>query len=341
MNQEILAATARALAATGKGILAADESGGTIKKRFDAIGAESTEQTRQAYRNMLFVTEGMEQHISGVIMFDETVRQSTADGTPFPAYLAARGVQPGIKVDRGAKPLAGHPGESVTEGLDGLRERLAEYATLGLTFAKWRAVITIGDGIPSAACIGSNAEALARYAALCQEAGIVPVVEPEVLLDGSHTMERCREVTGQTLAAVFAALAAHRVYLPGIILKPNMVVAGADCPDQPGSAEVARQTLELLSAQVPAEVPGIAFLSGGQTELQATANLQAMNAIADIGKPWRLTFSYGRALQQSALQSWSGNSEQLPAGQAAFLHRARMNGAATSGSYSEALETGS
>ena len=341
MNQEKLTHTAQAMAAPGKGILAADESSGTIKKRFDAIGVESTEQTREAYRNMLFATAGMENHISGVIMFDETVRQGTADGTPFPAYLAARGVQPGIKVDRGAKPLAGHPGETVTEGLDGLRERLTEYAAMGLTFAKWRAVITIGDGIPSQTCIDSNAEALARYAALCQEAGIVPIVEPEVLMDGSHTMGRCREVTGQTLGAVFATLTAHRVYLPGIILKPNMVVAGTDCPDQPSSAEVARRSLELLLAIVPADVPGIAFLSGGQTERQATANLQAMNAIADIDKPWRLTFSYGRALQQSALQRWSGNSDQLPAGQAAFLHRAEMNAAATSGRYSEALETGS
>jgi fructose-bisphosphate aldolase, class I len=336
MNLDQLNKVARAMVAPGKGILAADESTPTIKKRFDKVGVENTEQHRRTYREMLFSTPGMEAWIGGVIMFDETLRQQSRAGVPFPELLAGRGVVPGIKVDAGAKPLAGFPGETVTEGLDGLRKRLEEYHALGAGFAKWRAVIAIGEGIPSAFCIEANAHALARYAALCQEAGIVPIVEPEVLMDGGHDLARCEQVTGAVLVEVFGALARHRVALEGMVLKPNMVVAGQDCPAQPPVEEVAEATLRCLRRYVPAAVPGIAFLSGGQSEQEATANLSAMNALGP--HPWELSFSYGRALQASALQAWSGSEERLAAGQQTFAHRARMNHLARSGQYRPELE---
>ena len=331
-----LASIAQAMAAPGKGILAADESGPTIKKRFDLINTESTEENRRTYREMLFTTSGTADYISGVILFDETIRQATADGTSFPEYLTEMGIIPGIKVDKGAKALAGFPGETVTEGLDGLRERLAEYYGLGARFAKWRAVITIGDGIPSDFCMQANAHALARYAALCQEAGLVPIVEPEVLMDGAHDLARCEAVTASCLDKVFAELAAHRVELSGIILKPNMVISGTDCEKRAGVQQVAEATVRCLTAHVPAEVPGIAFLSGGQTAEEATAHLGAMN---ELGKhPWQLTFSYGRALQAPALSAWQGEAAKYQAGQQAFIKRARLNSLAQQGSYRADLE---
>ena len=320
--------TARAIVANHKGILAADESTGTIAKRFDAIGVVSTEETRRAYRNLLFTTPGMEEFIGGVILYDETIRQRSDDGTPFADLLVAKGVVPGIKVDTGAKPLALFPGETVTEGLDGLRERLAEYHQLGARFAKWRAVIAIGDEIPTDACLGANAHALARYAALCQEAGLVPIVEPEVLMDGRHTIETCDDVTGRTLRALYAALYAFGVHLRGTLLKPNMVIAGQDCPDQRTADQIAEVTVHNLLRHVPAVVPGVVFLSGGQTELQATENLSAINR---VGGPWPLSYSYGRALQASALAAWGGDPAKVEAAQNVFLHRARMSSLATAG----------
>ncbi len=330
-----LEATARAMVAPGKGILAADESSPTIKKRFDSIQVESTEENRRAYREMLFVTTGAEKLISGVILFDETIRQSATDGTPFPKLLEKRGIIPGIKVDKGAKALAGAEGEKVSEGLDGLRERLAEYHGLGARFAKWRAVITIGDGIPSDDCIDTNAHALARYAALCVEQGLVPIVEPEVLMDGPHTIERCYEVTERTLRRVFTALYEQRVPLEQTILKPNMVLSGTECPKQAGVREVAEATLRCFRNAVPAAVPGIVFLSGGQSDETATAHLNEINR---IGGPWELSFSYGRALQAAPLKAWAGRSENVAAAQKAYLHRARCNGAARSASYTKAME---
>jgi fructose-bisphosphate aldolase class I len=335
MNWEELYATAGAIVADDKGILAADESTGTIKKRFDAIGVESTEETRRAYRNLLFTTEGMEQYIGGVILYDETIRQRADDGTPFAELLASKGVVPGIKVDMGAKPLALFPGETVTEGLDGLRERLAEYYDLGARFAKWRAVITIGDGIPTDACLDANAHALARYAALCQEAGLVPIVEPEVLMDADNTIETCDDVTGRALRAVYGALFAFDVHLRGTLLKPNMVIAGKGCPQQAPAERVAAMTVHNLLRHVPALVPGIVFLSGGQSEQQATENLDAINR---IGGPWPLSYSYGRALQASALAAWGGDDANVERAQAAFLHRARMNSLAVAGGWSSAAE---
>lgn len=336
MAGQDLASIAQAMAAPGKGILAADESSPTIKKRFDTIGTESTEENRRIYREMLFTTEGAAEYISGVILFDETIRQSTSDGTPFPQYLTDLGIIPGIKVDKGAKALAGFAGEKITEGLDGLRERLAEYYELGARFAKWRAVIGIGDGIPTDYCLQANAHALARYAALCQEADIVPIVEPEVLMDGPHDLARCEAVTAATLNKVFAELAAHRVALSGIILKPNMVISGTDCEKRAGVQQVAEATVRCLTAHVPTEVPGIAFLSGGQSAEEATAHLGAMNA---MGKhPWQLTFSYGRALQAPSLSAWKGEAANYGAGQAAFIKRARLNSLAQKGSYSVDLE---
>lgn len=337
MSKSELEATARTLVAPGKGILAADESTGTITKRLAAVEVESTFESRRAYREMLFTTQGVEAYISGVILYDETIRQSASDGTPFPALLAARGIVPGIKVDSGAKDMAGFPGEKITEGLDGLRERLAEYRQLGARFAKWRAVITIGAGRPSDACIRANAHALARYAALCQEAGLVPIVEPEVLMDGDHSLERCQEVTEAMLHEVYGALAEHRVYLEGTLLKPNMVLPGKEAPVQADVEQVAAATIATMRRCVPAAVPGIVFLSGGQSERVATAHLNAMNRRGP--HPWELSFSYGRALQASALQAWRGRAENVPAGQRAFLHRARCNSAARSGSYSELMET--
>ena len=328
--------TARALVAPGKGILAADESGGTIKKRFDSIGVESTEDNRRAYRDLLFTTDGAEQYISGVILFDETIRQQGLDGTPFPKLLEQKGVIPGIKVDIGAKPLANAPGETVTEGLDGLRDRLEEYRGLGARFTKWRAVISIGEGIPSEYGIWVNAHALARYAALAQEAGLVPIVEPEVLMDGDHTIERSFEVTSRTLHAVFTELRDQRVDPEGILLKPNMVLSGYSCPQQASHDEVAEHTLRCFSRHVPAAVPGIVFLSGGQSDEDATANLNAMNARGQ--HPWELSFSYGRALQAPALKAWGGQEANVPAGQQAYYHRAKLNGAARGGSYREEME---
>lgn len=339
MNLDELNRIARAMVAPGKGILAADESTPTIKKRFTGVAVENTEPNRRDYRQMLFTAPGIEDWIGGVILFDETLRQRSTDDVPFAELLAARGIVPGIKVDAGAKPLAGFPGETVTEGLDGLRGRLEEYRGLGARFAKWRAVIAIGADIPSAFCIEANAHALARYAALCQEAGIVPIVEPEVLMDGAHDLARCEEVTGAVLIEVFGALARHRVALEGIVLKPNMVVAGQDCPAQPGIEAVAQATVRCLRRHVPAAVPGIAFLSGGQSEQEATANLNAMNAVGP--HPWELSFSYGRALQASALKAWGGDPARLADGAGAFAHRARMNHLARSGRYTLALESGS
>ena len=327
--------TAAAIVADNKGILAADESTGTIKKRFDSIGVESTEENRRAYRNLLFTTTGFEEYVGGVILYDETLRQSSDDGTPFAELLAGKGVVPGIKVDTGAHDLAGHPGEKVTEGLDGLRARFEEYYALGARFSKWRAVITIGDGIPTDACLHANAHALARYAALSQEAGIVPIVEPEVLMDADNTIETCDDVTGRTLRAVFAELYDQDVHLRGTLLKPNMVIAGKGCPTQAPPENVAELTVHNFRRHVPALIPGIVFLSGGQSEVEATKNLNAINR---LGGPWPLSFSYGRALQASALEAWGGEPGNVDAAQGAFLHRARMNSRAAAGDWSAELE---
>jgi len=336
MDVQKLQKTAQAIVADGKGILAADESGGTIKKRFDSIGVESNEEARRAYRDLLFTTEGAEEYIGGVILFDETLRQSSADGTPFPKLLESKGIVPGIKVDTGAKPLALAEGETVTEGLDGLRERLNEYRELGARFAKWRAVITIGKDIPSEYCIWTNAHALARYAALCQEASIVPIVEPEVLMDGDHTIERSFEVTSRTLHAVFTELRDQRVQPEAILLKPNMVLPGYECPQQATDEEIARETVRCFLRHVPAAVPGIVFLSGGQSEEEATSRLNAMNALGP--HPWKLSFSYGRALQAAALKAWGGKEENVEAAQRAYYHRAKMNSAAQTGTYAPDME---
>jgi fructose-bisphosphate aldolase class I len=336
MAAQELQETARAIVAEGKGILAADESDGTIKKRFDSIGVESTEENRRFYRDLLFTTGAVEEFISGVILFDETIRQTSADGTPFPKLLESKGVIPGIKVDKGAKPLALAEGETVTEGLDGLRGRLEEYHELGARFTKWRAVITIGKDIPSEYCIWTNAHALARFAALSQEAGLVPIVEPEVLMDGDHTIERSFEVTSRTLHAVFTELRDQRVQPEGILLKPNMVLSGYDCSRQASHEEVAEETLRCFRRHVPAAVPGIVFLSGGQSDEDATANLNAMNALGP--HPWQLSFSYGRALQAPALKAWAGREENVEAAQRAYYHRAKMNSAARSGLYAPEME---
>jgi fructose-bisphosphate aldolase class I len=335
MAADELKAIAQSIVADHKGVLAADESTGTIKKRFDSIGVESTEENRRAYRNLLFTTAGFEDYVGGVIMYDETIRQASDDGTPFAELLASKGVVPGIKVDTGAHDLAGHPGEKVTEGLDGLRARFEEYHALGARFSKWRAVITIGDGIPTDACIHTNAHALARYAALSQEAGIVPIVEPEVLMDADNTIERCYEVTARTLHVVFYELYRQEVALEGMLLKPNMVISGKQCPTQASSAQIAELTVDCFLRHVPAAVPGIVFLSGGQSEVEATENLNAINR---VGGPWPLSFSYGRALQASALQAWSGEADNVEAGQDAFLHRARMNALAVAGDWSADVE---
>jgi fructose-bisphosphate aldolase class I len=336
MAEETLEATARALVAPGKGILAADESTGTIEKRLKSIEVESTEDNRRAYREMLFTTAGIGDHISGVILYDETIRQSTKDGVPFTKVLVDAGVIPGIKVDTGAKPLAGAEGEKVTEGLDGLRERLTEYRELGAKFTKWRAVIDIGENRPSAYCIHVNAHALARYAALSQEAGLVPIVEPEVLMDGPHPIDRCYEVTEATLEAVFNELFSQRVVYERMLLKPNMVISGNECSDQAGPEQVAKATIRCFRSVVPAAVPGIVFLSGGQSDEQATANLNAINAGGP--HPWQLSFSYGRALQAPSLKAWRGDEANVQAGQDALAHRARLNGAARDGSYTPDME---
>jgi fructose-bisphosphate aldolase, class I len=328
--------TARALVAEGKGILAADESTGTIRKRFDSISLESTEDNRRAYRQMLFTTPGVEDYISGVILFDETIRQSATDGTPFPALLASKGIIPGIKVDAGAKPLAHASGETITEGLDGLRERLAEYRELGARFAKWRATYSITDELPSDYCIWTNAHALARYAALCQEAGIVPIVEPEVLMDGTHTIERAYHVTSRVLAALYTELFDQRLDIEGTLLKPNMVLSGYEASERASVDDVADWTIRCFLKHVPAAVPGIVFLSGGQSDEDATAHLNAMNARGP--HPWQLSFSYGRALQAPSLKAWGGKTDNVEAGQRAYYHRAKMNSAARSGLYAPAME---
>lgn len=340
MNQDALTSTARALVAPGKGILAADESHPTIAKRFAKIGVENTEENRRLYREMLFTTPGAAEFISGVILYEETLGQSgsaSAGGKPFPALLAELGIIPGIKVDTGAKPLALHPNELITEGLDGLRERLAGYAKQGARFAKWRAVITIGDAIPSDACIVANAHALARYAALCQEAGIVPIVEPEVLMDGEHDIERCEDVTSRTLSEVFTALRRHDVLLEGILLKPNMVISAMSCARQADVQEVAIRTVRTLLRNVPAAVPGVVFLSGGQDDVTATAHLDAMNRL-EVDNPWQLSFSYGRALQAPALAAWGGKPDRFADGQRAFFVRAKANSAASLGRWDQGLE---
>ena len=339
MNKEQLRNIAKAMVEKGKGILAADESTPTCSKRFDIIGIESTEINRNIYRDLLFTTNGMEEFISGVILFDETLRQSTiSDSTPFPQYLSGKDVIPGIKVDKGAKELAAHSREKVTEGLDGLNERMSEYYQLGARFAKWRAVITIGDGIPSKTCIHVNAHALGRYAAICQEADIVPIIEPEVLMDGDHSIEICHEVSRKMFTKVFEDLDKQSVYLEGIVLKPNMIVSGLECNEQAGPEEVADRTVECLKETVPEDVPGCAFLSGGQSNENATANLNMMNVKHGDSLPWNLTFSYGRALQASTLQTWGGKSSNILSAQDAFYRRAKFNGMATIGAYSEELE---
>jgi len=341
MNVKTLHDTALGMVAKGRGILAADESTATIGKRFDAIKVENTEDNRRAYRDMMFTAPGMEQYTSGVIFYEETLFQKSADGTPFPKLLAGKGVIPGIKVDKGARALAGAPGETITEGLDGLRERLTKYKEAGARFAKWRAVITIGEAgigkdIPSDYCIEANAHALARYAALCQEQDIVPIVEPEVLMDADNTIEVCEDVTAVTLQTVFDELYRQRVVLEGMILKPNMVISGKKCRVQADRKSVAVATLRTLKRYVPASVPGIAFLSGGQSDEDATAHLDEMNKLG--GGPWALSFSYGRALQAAAQKAWSGRKENVGAGQRAYLHRAKMNGLAATGQWEQKLE---
>jgi fructose-bisphosphate aldolase class I len=336
MNRNELARIAQAMVARGKGILAADESSGTIRKRFDAIRLESTEEHRRSYRELLFTAPGAGEAISGVILYDETIRQKTREGTPFPQYLTQHGMIPGIKVDLGAKPLAGFPGETITEGLDGLRERLIEYRSLGARFAKWRAVIDIAEGIPTPFGIEANAQALARYAALCQENDIVPIVEPEVLMDGGHSIERCEEVTNATLSAVFRRLFEHRICLEGMVLKPNMVISGKKAANRASPEAVAEATVRTLKRHVPPAVPGIAFLSGGQSSTEATLHLSLMNRMGPL--PWALTFSYGRALQDTALKAWGGSAATFAAGQKEFARRAKLNGLATTGRYTPEME---
>jgi fructose-bisphosphate aldolase class I len=337
MKTDNLESIAKKLVAPGKGILAADESSGTIEKRLKSISVPSTEENRRAYRELLFTTKGAGDFISGVILFDETIRQKTRDGRTFVQALEEQGIIPGIKVDKGTKGLANFPGEKITEGLDGLRERIAEYRQLGARFAKWRAVITIGENIPTSACIDANAEALARYAALCQEGELVPIVEPEVLMDGDHTIERYFDVTEQTLRSVFLALAEHGVVLEGMLLKPNMVLSGKDCPQQASVEEVAEATVRCMKRVVPAAVPGLVFLSGGQSDQQATEHLNAMNRMEDL--PWQLSFSYGRALQAPVLKAWKGEAANVAAAQQAFHHRAWCNGQARFGKYTQGMET--
>jgi fructose-bisphosphate aldolase, class I len=336
MNASELNRIARGMVASGKGILAADESSGTIKKRFDAIRLDSTEEHRRTYREMLFTAAGAAEWVSGVILYDETIRQKTRDGTPFPQYLTKQGMIPGIKVDMGAKALAGFAGETITEGLDGLRERLIEYRGLGARFAKWRAVIDIGDGIPTWFAVKANAHALARYAALCQENDIVPIVEPEVLMDGGHSIERCEQVTEEVLATVFRELFEHRVYLEGMVLKPNMVISGKKAANRAAPQAVAEATLRVLKRHVPPAVPGIAFLSGGQSPTDATLHLSLMNKLGSL--PWSLTFSYGRALQDTALKAWGGTAATFAAGQKEFARRAKLNGLASTGRYAADME---
>jgi fructose-bisphosphate aldolase class I len=341
MNAQELVDTTSALVADDKGLLAMDESNPTCNKRFAALGISQTVDVRRAYRQLIVTTPGLGECISGVILYDETIRQQTSDGTPFVKVITAAGIIPGIKVDTGAKAMAGHSGEKITEGLDGLRDRLAEYARMGARFAKWRAVFAVGTGIPSRGCIEANAQALARYAALCQEAGLVPIVEPEVLMDGGHTLEQCGEVTEEVLWTVFSQLYAQRGMLEGMILKPNMVVPGLNCPRQAAVDEVADATVRCLLRAVPAAVPGIAFLSGGQSSELASARLNAMNVQFKPRAPWALSFSFARAIQQPALEIWLGQETNVKGAQRALLHRARCNRAARRGEYNAVREYGS
>jgi fructose-bisphosphate aldolase class I len=337
MTKQQLDSVASGVVAPGKGILAADESFPTIKKRFDSINIESTEEHRRAYRELLFTTSGVEEFISGIITFDETLRHKTNDGTPFPELLSSKNIYPGIKVDRGAVALPGFPGEKFTQGLDGLRERLKEYVGLGAKFTKWRAVYTIGKNIPTPYGQKVNAEGLAQYAALSQEAGLVPIVEPEVLMDGDHPIEKCEEVTTVTLKTVFSALFEAGVSMEGMLLKPNMILSGKSCPVQASVQEAAEATIRVLKRTVPSAVPGIVFLSGGQTPTQATENLSAMNAIG--GFPWQLSFSYGRALQEDTLKAWVGKAENVSEAQKVFYQRAKLNSLARFGEYTPELES--
>lgn len=338
MNTQALIETARHLLSNGKGILAMDESNSTCNKRFAAAEIPQTEETRRDYRELIITTHGLSDFISGAILYDETIRQRTKDGTPFPIVVAEAGMVPGIKVDMGAKVLAGHPGERITEGLDGLRERLTQYFQMGARFSKWRAVIRLDEGLPSRTCVEANAQALARYAGLCQEAGLVPIIEPEVLMDGDHTLRRCAEVTEEVLHAVFNQLYLFRVALEGMILKPNMVLPGLNCPKQESVDEVADATVKCLFRTVPAAVPGVAFLSGGQPAELASARLNAMNARHKSRLPWVVTFSFARAIQQPALEIWKGHPSQVLKAQEALLHRARCNSAARRGEYKAGME---
>ena len=339
MDVEKLITTAQAIVAPGKGILAADESGGTIKRRFDTINVESTEENRRNYRELLFRTEGASEYISGIILFDETIRQNGSEGTPLVKVLIDRGIMPGIKVDKGTQPLPQAPTELVTEGLDGLRDRLKEYAEMGARFTKWRGVITIGDGIPTPYCIETNAHALARFAALSQEAGLVPIVEPEVLMDGDHSIERCFEVNEATLREVFSQLARHNVVLEGSLLKPSMVLSGSTAANRAGPEEIAENTIACFKRAVPAAVPGVVFLSGGQTDEEATINLNAINQrAAVVGAPWQLSFSFGRGLQAAPLKAWSGQADNVERAKQAFYHRAKLTSAARQGTYVPAME---
>lgn len=337
MDRQILEETANAMVAPGRGILAMDESHPTCKRRFDSIGVEANEESRRAYRELLITAEGSAEHLSGYILFDETIRQRTAAGTAFPDHIAANGSIPGIKVDKGTLDMPLHPGEKFTQGLDGLRERLVEYRDLGAGFAKWRAVITIGDGLPSGACIGANMYSLALYASICQDAGVVPIVEPEVLMDGDHDIDTCDAASRATLRALYDALADQDVHLEGTVLKASMVLSGKDCARQAPVSEVAERTVACLRNTVPAAVPGVVFLSGGQTAVQSTEHLNAMNA-AGADLPWRLSFSYGRALQEPALRTWAGDAANAVSAQRQLALRARLNGVATLGQYRGEME---
>ncbi|RAH07378.1 MAG: fructose-bisphosphate aldolase class I [Methanobacteriota archaeon] len=338
MDKELLEKTANELVSPGRGILAADESNGTMSKRLEAVGIDPSEEERRKYRSNLFSTQGFESSISGVILFDETIRQSMDDGSTIPDALISRGIIPGIKVDTGAKELAHHQGEKITEGLDGLRERCSEYFSMGARFAKWRSVISIGENSPSSACISTNAHSLARYSAICQEQGLVPIIEPEVLMDGEHDAEECFRVTAEILSKTFNDCQIQGVHIPGALLKPNMIIAGKDCPNQISREQVAQMTVDCLTQNVPHDLPGIVFLSGGQSDLDATAHLNLMNSM-DVQHPWQLSYSYGRALQAEALVKWaSGTDDSGSLSQSAFSHRAKMNGLARSGDWSEELE---
>ena len=337
MNRQRLEDVANAMVVPGKGILAMDESNPTCKRRFDSIGVEANEESRRAYRELLITAEGSGDYLSGYILFDETIRQATHDGQAFPDVIVSAGAIPGIKVDKGVLDMPGHPGEKFTQGLDGLGERLIEYREMGAGFAKWRAVITIADGVPSTACIEANMRSLAMYASICQDADIVPIVEPEVLIDGDHDIETCDAVTRRTIRSLYRALAEQDVFIEGTILKPSMVVSGKNCPRQAGVDEVAERTIACLKNSVPAANPGVVFLSGGQTAVRSTVHLNAMNAMG-VNLPWRLSFSYGRALQEPALEAWAGSAENASLAQGALALRARLNGAATLGTYQPEME---